>query len=399
MGDNIGVKMSHKFEILSMFLGMADKVESGKIVNSHSVPCSAVTKQVENGSFLPKIPIAITKPKSPTWVKGAPTPIQEGQMTPNSKAFDLLVGFTTGQLSVEEGELKHIPSISQSLEMIWGNPKGKENTNGGADHSKKAKIAQKEPRKNISTQLALQNLRTKIPDSEIKIENIIQYSPAFVPYIIKTPEARSKGKGVKDIKLNDDNSDSEMAQMKRTETVDEKKKRLKEEKGKRVKAKRKVDKAAKAAKATKNAALKSQKTKGTSKAPHKQLAMKVAHKNVGRGGNSGSGGPKIKKTHVNYAIIVMREICHYQKSVNLLIPLLPFQRLVQEIAQDFKMDLWFQSAAILALQEAVEAWLVGLFGGANLCCIHRGRQTIAPKDFYLVRRIHHIAGINLWWHN
>ena len=80
----------------------------------------------------------------------------------------------------------------------------------------------------------------------------------------------------------------------------------------------------------------------------------------------------------------MREICHYQKSVNLLIPLLPFQRLVREITQDFKMDLHFQSSAILALQEAVETWLVGLFESANLCCIHRGWQTIALKDFYLV---------------
>ena len=194
-----------------MFLGIADKVESGKVVNSRSVPCSPVTKQVEIRSFLPKTPIPTTKLESPTWVKGAPTPIQEGQMTPNSEAIDLLVGFATGQLSVEEGELKHIPSISQSLETIWGNPKRKENTNSGADHSKKAKIAQKEPRKNIAAQLAMQNPCTKIPDSEIKIENIIQDSPSFVPYIIKTPKARGKGKGVKDIKLNNNNSDSEMA--------------------------------------------------------------------------------------------------------------------------------------------------------------------------------------------
>ena len=164
-----------------MFLGMADKIESGKIANSHSVPCSLVTKPVEIRSFLPKTPIPTTKLKSPKWVKGAPTPIQEGQMTPNSKAIDLLVGFATGQLSVEEGELKHIPRISQSLETIWENPKRNKNTNGGADRTKKAKIAQKEPHKNISKQLAMQNPRTKIPHSEIKIENIIQDSPSFVP--------------------------------------------------------------------------------------------------------------------------------------------------------------------------------------------------------------------------
>ena len=149
---------------------------------------------------------------------------------------------------------------------------------------------------------------------------------------------------------------------------------------------------AKAAKATKNAVPK------TSKAPHQQLATKAACKGGGGGGNNSSGGPKIRKPRINYAIIVMREIRRYQKSVDLLIPLLPFQRLVWEIAQNFKMDLHFQSAAILALQEAAEAWLVGLFESANLCCNHRGQQAIAPKDFHLVQRIHHITGINLWWH-
>ena len=188
-----------------MFLGMADKIESGKITNSCSVPCSPVTKPVEIRLFLPKTPIPTTKLKSSKWVKGVPIPIQEGQMTPNSKAIDLLVGFATEQLSVEEGELKHIPSISQSLETIWENPKRKKNTNGGADRTKKAKIVQKEPRKNISAQLAMQNPHTKTPDSEIKIENIIQDSPLFVPYKIKTPKARGKGKGVKDIKLNNNN--------------------------------------------------------------------------------------------------------------------------------------------------------------------------------------------------
>ena len=70
---------------------------------------------------------------------------------------------------------------------------------------------------------------------------------------------------------------------------------------------------------------------------------------------------------------------------------------MREIAQDFNMNLRFQSSAILALQEAAEAWLVQLFEGVNSCCIHCGQQTIAPKEFHLVHSIHHIAGINLWW--
>ena len=81
------------------------------------------------------------------------------------------------------------------------------------------------------------------------------------------------------------------------------------------------------------------------------------------------------------------EIRKYQKSTELLIRKLPFQRLVREIAQDFKTDLRFQSSAILALQEASEAYLVGLFEDTNLCAIHAKRVTIMPKDIQLARRI------------
>ncbi|PWA63980.1 60S ribosomal protein L32 [Artemisia annua] len=81
------------------------------------------------------------------------------------------------------------------------------------------------------------------------------------------------------------------------------------------------------------------------------------------------------------------EIRKYQKSTDLLIRKLPFQRLVREIAQDFKTDLRFQSHAVLALQEAAEAYLVGLFEDTNLCAIHAKRVTIMPKDIQLARRI------------
>ncbi|TDH13502.1 hypothetical protein EPR50_G00033570 [Perca flavescens] len=63
------------------------------------------------------------------------------------------------------------------------------------------------------------------------------------------------------------------------------------------------------------------------------------------------------------------------------------QRLVREIAQDFKTDLRFQSSAVMALQEASEAYLVGLFEDTNLCAIHAKRVTIMPKDIQLARRI------------
>ena len=103
--------------------------------------------------------------------------------------------------------------------------------------------------------------------------------------------------------------------------------------------------------------------------------------------------------------MALREIRRYQKSTELLIRKLPFQRLVREIAQDFKRDLRFQYAAIGALQvkivvypkhssflcfviqEASEAYLVGLFEDTNLCAIHAKRVTIMPKDLQLARRL------------
>eukprot|EP00080_Pristionchus_pacificus_P020951 PDM80971.1 G protein-coupled receptor [Pristionchus pacificus] len=99
-----------------------------------------------------------------------------------------------------------------------------------------------------------------------------------------------------------------------------------------------------------------------------------------------SGG--VKKPHrYRPGTVALREIRRYQKSTELLIRKLPFQRLVREIAQDFKTDLRFQSAAVGALQEAAEAYLVGLFEDTNLCAIHAKRVTIMPKDIQLARRI------------
>ena len=86
-------------------------------------------------------------------------------------------------------------------------------------------------------------------------------------------------------------------------------------------------------------------------------------------------------------VAALKEICHFQKGTSLLIRKLPFQRLVREIAQDIKTNLRFQQAAVEALQEASEAYLVGLFEDTNLCAIHARRVTIMPKDIQLARRI------------
>ena len=117
------------------------------------------------------------------------------------------------------------------------------------------------------------------------------------------------------------------------------------------------------------------------KAPRKQLGNKAARKSAPI-----SGG--VKKPHrYRPGTVALREIRKFQKSTELLIRKLPFQRLVREIATDYKSDLRFQSQAVLALQEASEAYLVGLFEDTNLCAIHAKRVTIMPKEIQLARRI------------
>lgn len=117
------------------------------------------------------------------------------------------------------------------------------------------------------------------------------------------------------------------------------------------------------------------------KAARKQLVGKGVRKMP-----PASGG--VKKPHrYRPGTVALREIRKYQASTVLLMRKLPFQRLVREVAQNFKADLRFQSTAILALQEASEAYLVGLFEDTNLCAIHAKRVTIQPKDMQLARRL------------
>ena len=118
------------------------------------------------------------------------------------------------------------------------------------------------------------------------------------------------------------------------------------------------------------------------KAPRKQVTGSKAARMTA----PATGG--VKKPHrYRPGTVALREIRKYQKSTELLIRKLPFQRLVREIAQEFKTDLRFQSSAVLALQEASESYLVGLFEDTNLCAIHAKRVTIMPKDMQLARRI------------
>ena len=113
------------------------------------------------------------------------------------------------------------------------------------------------------------------------------------------------------------------------------------------------------------------------KAPKKQIATKEAR----------TEKKERKAPRFRPGTVALREIRKYQKSTDLMLKKAPFQRLVREVTQDFKSDLRFQSTAIMALQEASEAYLVGLFEDTNMCAIHAKRVTIMPKDMQLARRI------------
>ena len=125
------------------------------------------------------------------------------------------------------------------------------------------------------------------------------------------------------------------------------------------------------------------------KAPRFQLSTKAAQRSA-----PASGG--IKKPHrYRPGTVALREICRYQKGTDLLIRKLPFQRLAREVLQDlnkpgsyprFSAER-FQATSLLAIQESVEAFSVGMFEDINLCAIHARRVTNMPKDMQLALRI------------
>ena len=134
---------------------------------------------------------------------------------------------------------------------------------------------------------------------------------------------------------------------------------------------------------------------GSIKAHLAGLQKKTAAKAAKKSGMKAPKGGVKKRYRYWPGTVALKQIRQYQKSTELLIRKLPFQRLVLEIACDTDVipsplcgKVRFQSAAIMALQEASEAYLVGLFEDSNLCAIHTKRVTIMPKDIQLARRIH-----------
>ena len=106
------------------------------------------------------------------------------------------------------------------------------------------------------------------------------------------------------------------------------------------------------------------------------------------------GAPVKKRRKGTAEGAAIKEIRRYQKSTELLIRKVPFQRLVREIMGDVEdalktndAPMRIQSLAVLALQEASEAYLVEMFEESNLVSIHSKRVTIMPKDLRLVRTI------------
>jgi histone H3 len=115
--------------------------------------------------------------------------------------------------------------------------------------------------------------------------------------------------------------------------------------------------------------------------PRARLATKAARRSA-----PCTGG--VKRPHrYRPGTVALREIRRYQRCTNLLLRRRPFQRLVREIAQAHSADCRFQVLALEALQEAAEAYLVGLFEDTQLCAVHARRVTIQPRDMLLAQRI------------
>lgn len=97
--------------------------------------------------------------------------------------------------------------------------------------------------------------------------------------------------------------------------------------------------------------------------------------------------PRAPRVRLRPGMRALKEIRAYQKSTELLIRKLPFQRLCREIAQDFKTGTRLQSTAILALQEAAEAFIVKRFEQTQLCALHAKRVRVTPKDVQLAHTL------------
>lgn len=97
------------------------------------------------------------------------------------------------------------------------------------------------------------------------------------------------------------------------------------------------------------------------------------------------GVPRSQKSRK--ASSVDKEIAKYQESEKLLIPKVPFARLVREILQGFCGEYRITWIAVEALQEASEDHIVRLFIDANLVAESRKCVTLKAGDLRVVKMI------------
>mmetsp|Transcript_43051 Transcript_43051/g.127633 ORF Transcript_43051/g.127633 Transcript_43051/m.127633 type:complete len:160 (+) Transcript_43051:103-582(+) len=124
---------------------------------------------------------------------------------------------------------------------------------------------------------------------------------------------------------------------------------------------------------------------------------------VGSAPAAGAENVSADKQRYRPCMRALLEIRHYQRSTELLIQKVSFQRVVRDLCAQVQhqmestgdsedgeqrsLAMRFESQALLALQEAAEAFIVGLFEDANLCAVHAKRVTIMPRDIQLSQRI------------
>ena len=279
---------------------------------SHSLPCFPNLKPSKE--FLQKTPIMSVSPSQ--WQEGVPSPIRRGALTPNQEAFSLLARFTSGLVRMDGDVVQHLSitqgnkSIGSNLsELLWLTPSTKK-MDGSVIHSKKAKIAT--PKQTKANKLAQKQPCTKIPDSDIKIENIIPGSPIYIPY--KKIKVTGKGKHSKKIKLiNETDKPVGMAHTKLTLTREEwdaiaARAKCTTDWAKKL-ATKQTEETNKALSTPKS--IPNHKTVDGGKTPCKKLAIMVPRK-------TSSGAPK--KPRCNWEMHALQEIRRFQKSVDLLIP-------------------------------------------------------------------------------
>ncbi|EPR62151.1 histone H3 centromeric CENH3 [Toxoplasma gondii TgCatPRC2] len=139
-----------------------------------------------------------------------------------------------------------------------------------------------------------------------------------------------------------------------------------------------------------------------SPSPSRVASSSGSHSSSSRRGSHASGRPPARsgrdrglqpRRRAPPGARVLREIKRLRESTDLLIPRMPFLRLVHEVAQDctppYASPYRFTADALMALQCASEAYLTGLMEDSYLCAMHAKRVTLMPKDLHLAQRLRH----------